>query len=70
MIEFRHLQTNISNQTSAPKYLRLNREHRFIWKKGVIRSVPIQDEGGHPVNKKTSSGNNIDLEMLGHMHLK
>ena len=70
MVEFRHLRTNISNKTGTPKYPRLNREHRFIWKKGVLRSVPIQDGEGHLVNKKTRSGNNIGPEILGHMHLK
>ena len=69
MVEFRHLQMNISNETSTPKYLKLNKEHKFIWKKGVIRSIPIQDGGGHSVNKKTS-GTSIDPEILGHMHLK
>ena len=62
-------------QTSRTKQVHLNIRGSIgniglFGKKGVIRSVAIQDEGGHAVNKKTSSGNNIDPEMLGHMHLK
>ena len=30
----------------------------------------IQDRGRHPINQKTSCGNSINLEMLGHLHLK
>ena len=39
-------------------------------KEGLKQSVLIQDKGRHPIYKKTSRGNNIDPEMLGHMHLK
>ena len=43
MVEFRHLRTNISNKVGTPKYPRLNRKRSLIWKKDVIRSIPIQD---------------------------
>ena len=40
-IEFRHMRMNIPNKTSTPKYPRLNGKQSFIWKKDVIRNVPI-----------------------------
>ena len=64
------MQMDIPNKTSTVKYMRLNGKQRFTWKKDVIQSVPIQDYGRHPVNKKTSGGNNIGPEMLGNLHLK
>ena len=64
------MQTNILNKTSTPKYLRLNGKYKFMGKEGLKRSDPIQDRGRHPINQKTSCGNNIGLEMIGHVHLK
>ena len=64
------MQMNIPNKTSTSKYLRLNGKQRFMGKEGLKRSDLIQDRGRHPINKKTSRGNNIDPKMLGHVHLK
>ena len=64
------MRTNIPNKTNTPKYSRLNGKQRFMLKEGLKQSDPIQDGGRHPINQKISGVNNIDPEMLGHMHLK
>ena len=64
------MRINIPNKTSIPKYPRLNRKQIFMGKKGLKRSDLIQNRGRHPINKKTSGGNNIGLEVLGHVLLK
>ena len=51
---------NTLNKTSTPKYPRLSRKRRFIWEKDVVRCVPIQNRGMHPVNKKACYGDDID----------
>ena len=64
------MRANIPNKISTPKYRRLNGKQRFMGKEGLKQSDPIQDRGRHPINKKTSRGNNIGPKMLGHVHLK
>ena len=64
------MRMNIPNKTSTPKHPRLNGKQRFMGKEGLKLSDLIQDIGRHPINKKTSCGNNIGSKMVGHMHLK